>query len=220
MNTKTLTAALIIASTIGATSGQAMAQTAPTYATQDQQIHGRVISFDGAYTLQVRDDQGYVDNVQLHQGTVINPTGITLSPGMVVSVDGYNTGSAFAANEVDTPYTFYSGVPYYLGHPWNYYGPTASLSSYFGNTGWWHGPYRGAPAIVNRGVYVHNHVPPYRGGVYHGHNYVAPPQYGGYAPHAPIAHAPVPRAPIAHMPAPHGGFPHAGGAHGGGSRHH
>jgi hypothetical protein len=156
--------------------------------------------------LRVRDDQGYLDNVRLHQGTIINPTGITLSPGMVVSVDGYTAGSYFTANEIDTPYTFYSGVPYYLGHPWYYYGPTASLNFFFGNHGWWDGPYRDAPVIVNRSVYVHNHAPPYRGGVWRGHNYVAAPQRGGYAPHAPMAHAPVP-----HM--------HAGGAHGGARRH-
>ncbi len=45
-----------------------------------------------AVHLQVRDEQGYVDNVQLHQGTIINPTGITLEPGMVVSILGYNSG--------------------------------------------------------------------------------------------------------------------------------
>ena len=35
------------------------------------------------------------------------------------------------ANEIDIPYTFYSGVPYFYGHPWNYYGPSTSLSVYF-----------------------------------------------------------------------------------------
>jgi hypothetical protein len=216
MNIKTLTAALIVASAVGATASQAMAQTAPTYATQDQQIHGRVISFDGAYTLKVRDDQGYVDTVELHQGTIINPTGITLSPGMVVSVDGYNAGSFFAANEVDTPYTFYSGVPYFQGRPWSYYGPSTSLGFFFGSPAWWHGGYHSAPVVVNRGVYVHNNPPPYRGGAWRGHAYVAPPERGGYVPHGQIAHAPAP-----HFAAPHFAAPHvaSAGARGGG-RHH
>ena len=122
----------------------ANAQMAPTYAAGpaqdgDANVHGRILSFDGAYSLQVRDEKGYVDNVQLHQGTIINPTGITLAPGMVVSIMGYNAGSVFAANEIDTPYTFYAGAPYYAGHPWNYYGPSVSLGFFFGNAGWWHG---------------------------------------------------------------------------------
>src|ERR1700722_7733919 len=90
-----------------------------------------------------RDEQGYIDNVQLHQGTIINPTGITLQPGMVVSILGYNAGPYLAANEVDTPYTFYGGVPWYGGHPWNYYGPSIGLNFFFGNVGWWHGAYLG-----------------------------------------------------------------------------
>src|ERR1700676_748259 len=101
MNIKVLAVALIAAAAVAATVRPVIAQTTPTYAAQDQQIHGRVIAFDGAYALQVRDDHGYVDDVHLHQGTIITPTGITLSPGMTVSVDGYNAGSYFAANEVD-----------------------------------------------------------------------------------------------------------------------
>ena len=139
----------------------ASAQT-PSYATQavstDQNIHGRVVNFDHAYSLSVRDERGYIDNVQLHPGTIINPTGLTLAPGMVVSVLGYNAGNFFAANEIDTPYTFYSGYPYYAGHPWNYYGPTISLGFFFGSTGWWHGGYFGGPFAWNGGVRVYNNV--------------------------------------------------------------
>src|ERR1700678_4001 len=109
----------------------------PPGAPDDANIHGRILSFDGAYNLQVSDEKGYVDNVQLHQGTIINPTGLTLAPGMIVSIMGYNAGSVFEANQVDTPYQFYSGYPYYAGHPWNYYGPSVSLGFFFGNTGWW-----------------------------------------------------------------------------------
>jgi hypothetical protein len=121
----------------------AQAQGAPSYATQDQAIHGRVVGFDGGYHLSVRDDRGYVDHVQLHQGTVINPTGLTLAPGMVVSIDGYNSGSYFSANEIDTPYEFYGGVPYYGGYPYWHYGPSVSLGFFFGDGGWHdHGGWR------------------------------------------------------------------------------
>jgi hypothetical protein len=152
----------------------------PSYATQDQQIHGRVISFDGGYSLQVRDDAGYIDNVRLHQGTVINPTGLTLASGMIVSVNGYNQGPFFSANEIDTPYTFYGPVPYYGGHPWYYYGPTISLGFFFGNAGWWHGGYYGRPVFVNRGFRTYSVRAPYQGGAFRGRSYVAPPERGGY----------------------------------------
>jgi hypothetical protein len=118
----------------------AQAQEVPSYAAvqSDQQIQGRIAAFDGAYNLQVRDDNGYIDNVELHDGTIINPTGLTLAPGMVVNILGSNGGGAFDADEIDTPYTFDDAVPYYGGHPWNYYGPSVGLSFFFGNTGWWH----------------------------------------------------------------------------------
>jgi hypothetical protein len=158
----------------------AQAQEVPSYATvasTDQQIQGRVTGFDGGYNLTVRDDNGYLDNVALHDGTIINPTGITLAPGMVVSILGQNAGQYFAADEVDTPYTIDAGIPYYGGHPWSYYGPTISLGFFFGNTGWWHHGYVGyvhggyarggyaynAPTHVTNIVNVHNSVAPNRG---------------------------------------------------------
>jgi len=166
----------------------AAAQDMPSYAQsapQDQQVRGRIASFDGAYDLTVRDDNGYIDNVRLHQGTIINPTGLTLAPGMVVSILGYNAGPFFAANEVDTPYTYYGGVPYYYGHPWWFYGPTVSLGFFFGNGGWWHGGYFGHPVRYYGGYHAYG-VPVrgvYRGGTFQGRNYVAPPSRGGYVPH-------------------------------------
>jgi hypothetical protein len=154
----------------------------------DAQIRGRILSFDGGYSVQVRDDKGYVDNVQLHPGTIINPTGITLAPGMVVSILGYNQGSSFAANEVDTPYTYYAGSPYYLGHPWNYYGPSVGLSFYFGNTGWWHGnAFAGGSYHYNGGARVYSNVQVntvYHGGAYQGRTYAAPAEHGGYYAHS------------------------------------
>jgi hypothetical protein len=204
--------AAIIAALFLAAPLAANAQIAPSYAAGpaqdgDANIHGRILTFDGAYSLQVRDEKGYVDNVQLHQGTIINPTGLTLAPGMVVSIMGYNAGDYFAANEVDTPYQFYSGIPYYSGHPWNYYGPSISLGFFFGNPGWWHGGGFGGGYRFIGGARVYNNVRVnsyYRGGAYQGRNYVAPPERGGYVPHG------VTRAPQQHY----------GGPQRGGDRHH
>jgi hypothetical protein len=83
----------------------------PSYATDEETISGRVASFDGKFHLEVRDDRGFVDDVQLHQGTVINPTGLQLRPGMSVMVSGKNAGSVFAANVIDTPYDRFGLVP-------------------------------------------------------------------------------------------------------------
>jgi uncharacterized membrane protein YgcG len=184
-----LVAAIFIAAPLAANAQ--IAPDGPSYAADsayggDAQIHGRILSFDGAYSVQVRDEQGYVDNVQLHQGTIINPTGLTLQPGMVVSILGYNAGSYFAANEIDTPYTYSAGYPYYAGHPWNYYGPGISLGFFFGNAGWWHGSSFGGPYRYYRGERVYNNVHVntfYHGGAFDGRNYVAPRERGGYEGH-------------------------------------
>jgi hypothetical protein len=188
----------------------------PSYATQDQQIHGRVISFDGGYSLQVRDDRGYVDNVQLHQGTVINPTGLTLASGMVVSINGYANGNAFSANEIDTPYQFYGAVPYYGGYPWYHYDSGISLGFFFGNTGWWHGDYYGHPAYFVGGLRTYNvglyfGSGGYGGGYWHGRDYVAPYHNGGYVPYSHGGY----RSPQGYAP-PQGGY--HGPVNGGGYR--
>jgi hypothetical protein len=140
--------------------GVAQAQDIPSYAQQsaNEQIRGRVTSFDGAYNLTVQDERGFTDNVQLHDGTIINPTGLTLAPGMVVSILGQNDGDVLAANEVDTPYQFDNAVAYYGGRPWNDYGPTIGLSFFFGNTGWWHGNDFGGGFHYDRGARVYENV--------------------------------------------------------------
>jgi len=89
---------------------------APTYARPaargEETIHGRISSLDGKYHLNVRDDRGFVDSVDMHPGTIINPTGLPLQPGMAVTIIGYNRGNTFAANEIDTPYQAYRAVPF------------------------------------------------------------------------------------------------------------
>ncbi len=162
----------------------------PSYATPDgdQQVRGRVVSFNGGYDLTVRDERNYIDHVRLHEGTIINPTGLTLESGMIVDVLGYNAGSYFAANEIDTPYTFYDAEPYYLGHPWNYYGPSYGLNFFFGPDEYWynrqvfHGRYYYGHPPGGR-IYPYAHVAPIyqgHGGTFHGRDVVAPHEMGGY----------------------------------------
>jgi hypothetical protein len=152
------TAALTLAAPLSAA-----AQDAPSYAqvaySGDDQIRGRIESFDGAYQLTVRDERGFVDDIELHPGTIINPTGLTLAPGMVVSVIGANQGSVLAANEIDTPYSVDAGVPYYGGRAWDSYGPSVGLAFFFGNQGWWHGNDFGNGSFrYDRGVRVYTNV--------------------------------------------------------------
>ncbi len=106
-------------------SGPALAQPAnlPSYASGEESIRGRIASVDGKYHLQLRDDRGYIDNVSLHDGTIINPTGLRLSPGQSVTIVGHNSGKTFEANEIDTPYGRYGFAPAYAYvYPYGYYG--------------------------------------------------------------------------------------------------
>jgi hypothetical protein len=129
----------------------------PSYASADETIHGRIHSVEGAFNISVDDDRGFIDSVQLHQGTIINPTGLTLSPGMSVTILGANAGSAFSANEIDTPYTYAGPLPepaYYGPGYWcpgfaYGYGPSFSLAIIIGGGSrpWYyeHRPYYGRP---------------------------------------------------------------------------
>ena len=96
----------------------------PPYATPatDQQIRGKISAITGKYTLQLRDERGYIDSVTLHQGTIITPTGLTLQPGMRVTITGVPEGATFAANQINTPYTvtvLQNAYPYYgAGFGW------------------------------------------------------------------------------------------------------
>lgn len=94
----------------------------PSYAhpvaPNEERISGRIQSRDGKYGLEIRDDRGFISNVQMRQGTIINPTGITLQPGMSVTIYGENMGHTFLANQIDTPYRFVQAVPFYPGPFW------------------------------------------------------------------------------------------------------
>jgi hypothetical protein len=129
---------------------QEQVQQAPPQANDqgDETVTGQIASVDGPFNIQVADERGFVDNVQLHQGTVINPTGLTLAAGMDVTIQGYADDGALQANEIDTPYE-YAGplpTPVYYGAGYWYpgfaygYGPAFGLSFVFGS-GWARRPF-------------------------------------------------------------------------------
>lgn len=108
----------------------------PSYATRaGETIKGTISGFNGATTMYVRDVRGYIDNVTLHQGTIINPTGIRLQPGYPVTIYGRASGSTFLADQIDTPFRTVVG---YYPYPYPaYYGyPAVSLGFGWGWGGW------------------------------------------------------------------------------------
>ena len=183
-------AAMFFASTLLAPLA-AVAQDVPSYADAQQgveRIQGRIASFDGQYDLRVRDERGFIDRVHIHPGTIINPTGITLAPGMVVSVIGENDGDYFSGDEIDTPYTIYGGVPYYQNHPWGYYGSGFALGFFFGSLGWWHGSYFSGYNYGWHNGYRYYNIPNYRIGAWGrpGGGYGYRGYGGGYGPHPAV----------------------------------
>jgi hypothetical protein len=123
--TKRLLGAAILAAAL-ITPAIASAQDIPAYAAPaDQHVQGTIASINGTWNLTVNDTNGYSDSVELHQGTIINPTGLTLEPGMNVSIAGYPDGSNFDATEIDTPYHYAGPPPAAV-----YYGPGAWYPGY------------------------------------------------------------------------------------------
>jgi hypothetical protein len=108
--------------------------TPPTYATPiaGESISGHIAAITGKYTLQVRDSRGFIDNVTLHPGTIINPRGLTLAPGMQVTINGSNAGASFTANQIDAPYT----VALVPGYGYGYGPGYGSIGLGFGGWGW------------------------------------------------------------------------------------
>jgi hypothetical protein len=75
----------------------ASAQPPPPYASGQAQLTGRVAWFQ-PFHLQLNKGP----HIYLHQGTVINPTGLTLEPGMPVQVYGHiSPDGTFQADEID-----------------------------------------------------------------------------------------------------------------------
>ena len=215
-NTLRTLAALVATGAAIAVPLAASAQT-PSYATREDTIHGTIVSIDGPFAISVRDERGFVDKVALHQGTVINPTGLTLAAGQTVTILGRAQGTSFAANEIDTPYqstgaspyadeSYAASAPYDGGYPYVYGGSPYAYGGY---------PYYGSSVAI--GVGVGGYYPAY--GYYPSYGYA--PNYGYYAPgnyhHGPYSNnngghavpAPYHTYPY-HNPAPQGAAPGVG----------
>jgi hypothetical protein len=96
----------VIALAIAGCGVPAAAQTAPSFGQPigNQTLDGVIVRYvHGTYELGLRDDNGFLDNVRLHDKTIIFPIGITLELGMRVQILGFNQGTAFTANEIDSP---------------------------------------------------------------------------------------------------------------------
>jgi hypothetical protein len=126
---RTLTA--LFATALACSIAPLAAAAAPGYA-QGTTIHGTILSINGKYNISVADVNGYVDNVSLHDGTIINPTGLTLVPGQPVTIFGTAAGSTFEANQINTPYPSYG---YHYVNP-VYVGPMVGVGVRLGGPGW------------------------------------------------------------------------------------
>jgi hypothetical protein len=184
----------------------------PTYANRPS-IKGTITSFDGQWVVYMHDEKGYTDHITLHQGTVINPTGIKLLEGMKITVYGYADGPTFRADVINVAYSPYSpyygadgnpapaygygygygGYPYgygYGGYGYPYYGwgawPWIGIGFGWG-WGWgWPGygyGYYGYPGYG--GYYRGGYIPPNRGTGPHG-NFGAPVHGGGGGGRPPV----------------------------------
>lgn len=207
---------------------------APSYGTpvaNQQTIKGTLTGFDGSYVVYLHDDRGYSDHVTMHQGTVINPTGIKLTEGMRVAIYGYGNGPTFDAYRVDV-----AGSSYY-GDNGGYYanGYGYGGGGYYGNPYYGGGYYGGYPVGVSLGFgwgwpgpwgfgygyggygggYYGGYYPYYGGGYYGGYPYrygCCRYPYGGGRP-------PVRSGTIQGNPGNggiRGGGPQGGGMRGGG----
>jgi hypothetical protein len=66
-------------------------------------VHGVITSIHGKYGLMVRDDRADDASVTMHRGTIINPKGLQLLPGMQVMITGHLDGHTFDADKIDAP---------------------------------------------------------------------------------------------------------------------
>jgi hypothetical protein len=89
--------------TFAQTSGDLPSYARPNAPVETETIHGRIASVDGPDGLHVRDERGFIDNVQLRGDTTIDPPGTRLMPGMQVTIAGVNRGPVFAADRIVLP---------------------------------------------------------------------------------------------------------------------
>jgi hypothetical protein len=69
----------------------------------EQTIHGMIDSINGKYGLTVHGGRVGFERVTMHRGTIINPIGLQLKPGMRVTIAGHAAGGTLDAVEIDAP---------------------------------------------------------------------------------------------------------------------
>lgn len=203
MNHITVSGALLSLAFAGAAVVPASAQTSdrPSYATSEETVHGRIETIVDKYHLTLNDDRGFVDDITLRDGTVINPTGLSLAPGEPVTIYGHAEGHTFAASQIDTPEQqpdagpyqgddgdAYAPAPYVAADPYGYgaYGPYGygypSIGiGFYGGYGYGYGGYGyGGHGYGGHGYGGHGYRQGYGGSGYgHGGGYSARGGYSG-----------------------------------------
>ncbi len=97
MKNRILIAALALAAASAPLAGSAQPYNSYHWNHGTRSASDRISSVNGS-SFTLRDGQ----TVFLHQGTIINPTGLTLQPGMMVAVNGSPAGNGnINADEVD-----------------------------------------------------------------------------------------------------------------------
>jgi hypothetical protein len=94
--------AAVVAALVLPAAAQADAQNAPAPSGSDT-IQGVIKTINGRYGLTVTDSAGGLDSVTMHQGTIINPSGLRLATGMLLVIVGHRDGSTFDATKIDVP---------------------------------------------------------------------------------------------------------------------
>ena len=123
MNVRIALSAAVTTALAAAAGPSFAAASGPTHT----QVKGTIASISSKFDFEVQQKNGGYVPVHMHQGTIINPTGLTLQSGMQVTVLGISRGNAIAANEVNTPYHYtqqqYAPAPLYPYGAYNGFGP-------------------------------------------------------------------------------------------------
>lgn len=91
------------------------------------QLQGTITEIVGKYDVRVKTARGNIADVTLRQGTIINPSGMTLRPGVRVTVLGSGNADSFAAAQIDTPFHIEnSPIAQFGAYPGGTYGPFGS----------------------------------------------------------------------------------------------
>jgi hypothetical protein len=76
-------------------------ETVPAYAIREAHVSGVVDAVPSLFMVLVRDDRGFLAAVELRNGTIITPVGLSLDRGQAVSIRGFERGEVFVANEIN-----------------------------------------------------------------------------------------------------------------------